>query len=357
MEPTTTPNPYRLKSNEPIAEASDVCSLKYPFRKLVLAGGGLRGMAYIGAFRSLSRLGVLQGVDEILGCSIGAVMALLVVLEYTETELHDFLLHFNYQDIKDINFMTVLEKWGVDSGEKIEQFLVLLIKHKTGLVEPTFAQLAGSEQTRINLIVNAVALDEYKVHFFSERDSPEMPVVKAVRASLSLPGVFSPVDYGNHIWVDGGLLNNMPIEYFANDPTCTSEEILGLRFPSSNKPPSYQGLENIQKYLISVWACVYSTMNNLRAQVHDEHTYNIITIPTADIGTFQFSIPRTKRLHLFHLGEIAVQEFINTYKAGREDLNGQTDQDENRTDQDDREDQEGQDQVDPVDPVDQEGQD
>lgn len=278
------------------------------YKKLVLAGGGLKGLAYVGAINALRKLRALDYIDEVVGCSIGAVFALLIILGYSDDELHDFLLHFHYDQLKDLDFFKIITEWGVESGSKIETFLIQLIKNKTGLDNPTFSELYNKVGS--SLIVNAVALDEFNLHYFGLRESPNMKVVKAIRASISVPGLFTPVKYNNHLFVDGGLLNNFPIDYF-KDKGILGSSILGLCFDQVVRPPGLKNLNGVNAYLSSIIGCI---LNRIERTGETERKIQylfgdnpmIISIPTGDITAFQATIDRTKRLYLYHHGEQAV---------------------------------------------------
>lgn len=276
-----------------------------PYKKLVFAGGGFRGLAYIGAVKALRQLNILQGIDEVLGCSIGGILALLIVLDYSDSELLDFLLHFNYDDLREMNFFKIIDTWGIESGSKIEKFLTVLIHRKTGLLNPTFAQL--SKKCSKKLIVNAVAVDSFKQCFFSATLTPDVKVVKAIRASISIPGFFSPVKLQGHILVDGALLDNFPLDFFREHRWMT----LGIKFNEKLLPCGQGSLVTVQQYFTSVFSCMYKRMQDLKGELLSESLYDIISIPTGTVSTLQSSLDRTTRLFLFHHGEQSVLNFFS----------------------------------------------
>jgi predicted acylesterase/phospholipase RssA len=272
------------------------------YKKLILAGGGLRGFAYIGAISALRKLDILDGFDEILGCSVGAVFALLIILNLTPEELHHHLLYFHYHQLKDVDFFRVLSDWGVESGTKIEQYLIELIERKTGLHNPTFSELFT--KIKIGLIVNAVAVDEYKLYYFSHKTSPHMKIVKAVKASMSVPGLFAPVHYDGHIFVDGGLLNNFPIDYFKDSDR---KSVLGICFNQEAKPPGLKNINSLNSYMSALMGCMVARISSLGEKDRKgKDKPQIISIETGDIAAFQATLDRTKRLYLYRKGEQAV---------------------------------------------------
>ena len=66
------------------------------YRRLVLSGGGIKAIAYVGVFDVFENYGLLNQIDSIIGCSSGAIMGLLYVVGYTPKELFQLLVYFLY---------------------------------------------------------------------------------------------------------------------------------------------------------------------------------------------------------------------------------------------------------------------
>lgn len=155
---------------------------------LVLGGGGARGFAHLGAIKALEELGV--PIDLIAGASIGAVMAIPKAQGY------------------DADTATRLAK---------ERFSSLL-----DYTLPIAALLSGRRITRsIEAHMGSWDIEDLWIPYFcvSTNLSTAEPFVhfrgdaaRAVRASVSIPGVLPPVPEGAHLLVDGGVLNNLPID-------------------------------------------------------------------------------------------------------------------------------------------------
>ena len=80
--------------------------MAYHFKNLVFEGGGVKGIAYVGALEVLEKEGILQNIERVAGTSAGAMVAVLVSLGYTANELKDILWKINFK-----NFMD--NSWGV----------------------------------------------------------------------------------------------------------------------------------------------------------------------------------------------------------------------------------------------------
>ena len=160
---------------------------------LALSGGGARGLAHIGVLKVLEREGV--PVDFLAGTSMGGVIAAGYAsglgAEYIEKEALRMGRLRNWIDLIDRS----LPRLGLFEGQKVQEYLA---RH---LGDETFDDLT------IPLALMAVDLETgEEVILRSGR------VVDAVRATISLPGVFAPFRLDGCLLVDGGVLNNLPAD-------------------------------------------------------------------------------------------------------------------------------------------------
>jgi len=156
---------------------------------LVLGGGGARGYAHIGVIRALQDAGVL--IDAVGGTSMGAIIAAHVALGTAPEEI--VRLH------KDLH----------SKHRPYREYTL-----------PVFSLLGGRRLDRVmKRYMNNVQIEDLWLPFFcvSTDISTAGRVVhrrgslwKAVRASLSIPGIFPPVIENEHLLVDGCLMNNLP---------------------------------------------------------------------------------------------------------------------------------------------------
>lgn len=154
---------------------------------LALGSGAARGFAHIGVIMELQDNYI--PIDFVSGSSIGAAIGGLfcaeVPFQYTSRLLETigikYLLDFS------------ISKKGFVLGNKIEEFLKLLIKVKT------------FEELKIPLSVVATDLRKGEGVIINSGD-----VVKAIRASIAIPGIFTPVNYNGRMLVDGGLVDRVP---------------------------------------------------------------------------------------------------------------------------------------------------
>lgn len=187
---------------------------------LALSGGGVRGIAHAGVLRALEENNIK--VDIIGGTSCGSLVASLYAMGYSPYYI--YVLFQKYaKEIVGINVSTFatglnsillnkkLKISGLSSGEAIEEIydelslqkgIKTIADIKMPIAIPAVDITEANEYTFTNKIPEKVKNKKFYIDNIS--------VGKAVRASSSLPVVFSPCDFGKHKFLDGGTLNNIP---------------------------------------------------------------------------------------------------------------------------------------------------
>ena len=207
-----------------VAPAPAVEALKRPKIGLVLSGGGVRGMAHIGVLRVLQELHV--PIDLVVGTSIGAVVGGAFASGRSIEELEDFVRSTDWQAI-----LADRPPRQALSFRRREEDLILPSRIELGLHRATGVSLPPSaagnsalefalerlvkpEQTeapisQLSLPFRAVATDLLSGDMLEMIDTP---LFLAMRASMAVPGVFTPVRINGRQVVDGGLVRNLPID-------------------------------------------------------------------------------------------------------------------------------------------------
>jgi NTE family protein len=190
---------------------------------LVLSGGGARGAAHVGVLKVLEEMRI--PIDAVAGTSMGAVVGGLYASGMSAIEIEALLGSVNWQDAlrdrpqrselgfrrkqDDRNFLVryalgvkkdgfVLPK-GLIEGQKLSQLL------RTATVP--VAEIQDFDRLPVPLRVVTTNLETGLPVIMRSGD-----LVTAMRASMSAPGVFTPVEANGQLLVDGGLVQNLPIE-------------------------------------------------------------------------------------------------------------------------------------------------
>jgi NTE family protein len=156
---------------------------------LALGGGGAKGFAHIGVLKALEENKI--PIDMISGTSIGAVVGALYCLGKTPEEIKEIAKNTSWKKLRDWS----IPRKGLIKGDKIENYLREIFDKKS------FADL------KIPLFVTSLDSSEFREVIFNKGD-----LAKAARASVSIPGIFVPVENNGNILVDAGILDNIPVE-------------------------------------------------------------------------------------------------------------------------------------------------
>ncbi|MHB1953144.1 MAG: patatin-like phospholipase family protein [Sulfobacillus sp.] len=268
---------------------------------LVFAGGGLRGLAYVGCLRVLEDHGIIPGVVKLVGTSFGAIVAMVVSLGFSADELYDFVVNFRYAHIQDIHLLGFWKNFGLDTGGRLNELLRAMCRRKTGNPDLTFRQLFEMKNKR--LVVAATCLNDCQVRYFSLEESPELSVASAVRMSASLPVLFAPVICDGMLYSDGGLLDNFPLSHGKPEST------LGFCFGGDDGAAE---ISDPIKCLQCVCACVFETLRRTRKIL--ERGYQVIEIDTGGISTLNLEPTAEQRQFLYQSGlRETSRHFANRY--------------------------------------------
>jgi NTE family protein len=188
-----------------------------------LSGGGARGVAHVGVLRTLEEMRI--PVDAIAGTSMGAVVGGLYASGLSAAEIDRVLSSVNWQDaFKDRPPRADL---GFRRKQDDRNFLV---RYALGVQDGEFLLPRGFVQgQKLSQILRSATLPVADVHDFDQLPIPfralatdlengesvvmnSGDLVTAMRASMSAPGVFNPVERDGRLLVDGGLMNNLPID-------------------------------------------------------------------------------------------------------------------------------------------------
>lgn len=192
---------------------------------LVLGGGGMKGLAHIGAWKALQEGGVQP--SAILGTSIGALIGAFIAAGVGWRELAEMARALRREHIVAINrralWLGGVREQGVLERER---FLSFLRRH---LPEQEYAKL------KLPLRLNATSLVSGKEIWFGSDARQDLPLAEAVYASCALPLYFPPQRAGDDYLVDGGVLNALPIDRARE---WGAERVIGVDVGADLLPPA-----------------------------------------------------------------------------------------------------------------------
>lgn len=244
---------------------------------LVLSGGGARGIAHIGVIEELEKQG--YEIFSISGTSIGALIGGVYALGKME-EFKNWLYTLDKAKVFNLIDFT-LSKQGLIKGDKV------LNKMKDFIPDSNIEDLKISY-----CAIAADILNKEEVVFTSGS------LYDAIRASIAIPTVITPVTVDGRILVDGGILNNIPI----NHAKRMKNDMLIVVDVNANIPvykPIIQKKENGEKQSIYLKK-IKDFYNQLRENNHINHT--------GKIGYFEL-VNRTISLMTYHMSQLSLERY------------------------------------------------
>ncbi|MEG2574582.1 MAG: patatin-like phospholipase family protein [Christensenella sp.] len=204
---------------------------------LALGGGSARGFAHIGVLRVLIKNKI--PINSIAGCSMGALIGGIYAAEANIDALENLAEVFDFKKYFDIT----LSSKGYVKGKKIQELIELMTKN------------ISIEQAKIPFCCIATHIEKAASERFTKG-----PIHEAVRASISIPGVFTPYVIDGNTYVDGGVIDRTAIgAAWEMKPEVVIAVDVGYRGEPLTVPKSLVGLVKTS-YSIMDW---YLAQRNL----------------------------------------------------------------------------------------------
>lgn len=269
-------------------------------KNLCFAGGGMKGICYIGIYKYLIEHNILKDVENISGTSIGSIISVLIILKYSVEELSIMVENLTKSLIEDIDIKNCLSSYSIDSGKKIGYIVKKIFTHKGFHKDITFIELY--RKTNIGLHLCSTCLNDYSRHIFNHIKTPDMKVVNACLYSINIPFLWSSDKINDNYYIDGCLSTNLPIEDFPKENT------LGF-FCKNDKTDT--SIENINDYFIKVMKCILHRANVLELKTYQQEGYNIIVIDIPPIENLDLGMSRDLKRALISRGYDCISKYFN----------------------------------------------
>ena len=333
--------------------------MDYPFKNLVFEGGGVKGIAYVGALSVLEEKGILQQIERVGGTSAGAINAVLLGLGYTREEMERILSGLDFRNFLDDSWGIardtdrLLTTFGWYRGDFFHQWIGKLIKDKAGTADATFRDLRDHGGFA-DMYFIGTNLSTGFGEVFSFEHTPRVRVADAVRISMSIPLFFASVENprGDR-YVDGGVLDNYPVKLFdrekylaENDkvahlrrpnyyerhnqelkqinpnasPYVYNKETLGFRLDSAREIAVFRdGAEpehhRIGDFFDFAWALIGTVLDSQSNQhLHSDDWQRTVYIDTLGVKTTDFSLTDERKRALVQSGIVFTQRYFEWWE-------------------------------------------
>lgn len=267
---------------------------------LVLSGGGIKGIAHLGALKILEQNKILDNIHTYSGASIGSLICCLLNMSYSVDELYTFFKEIDLKSlsINKFKFQNLINKYGFDNGKKIKHLIHSLFSNK-GYINPTFNDLYI--KTKKKLYVVGTCINDKCSVYFSVDTHPSMHIITALRMSMAVPIYFAPILYDGKYYLDGSCIDNYPIKMFSG----MLDKVIGIYLVSAyNK---YE-VSDIISFLVNTYRTLLNGIFMAYVELYKENT---IQINIKDIEALEFNISKRNIKKLYKLGTTAGMEYFN----------------------------------------------
>lgn len=267
---------------------------------VVLGGGGVKGLAHIGAWRALEESGV--EVSAVVGTSIGSLVGACLAGGMGWRDLEEVALASREEEIVEINDRSFLEN-GIREASifRGDRFLAYI---------RSLLPVLEFDRLELPLSINAVDLGSGRMEWFGSSGRTDVPLDLAVLASCALPLYYPPVEIGGRHYVDGGVLDALPFEYAS---TLGADLIIAIDVTAGGERDS---LETISQGMIAIHHRVFDIVGGTdrRRRLASWAGPPLIYVrPDLDgISTFDFS--RTR--YFLEEGHRATLEALREWEGG-----------------------------------------
>jgi len=205
---------------------------------LALGGGGAKGLSHIAFLKVLDGLGIKPAA--ISGTSIGALIGGLYAFGLSGGEIEKLFTDLGLLEMGRMLDISWRARSGLIKGEKLMSFMRRLVH--------------GRRIEELTIPLKIVATDFWKrVQVVLDRGD----LVEAVRASVSIPGIFEPVSLGDRILIDGGVVNPLPYDVIRRE----CDLLVAVDVSGQKTPPEAAGEKP------NVFECILSSFQILEAAV------------------------------------------------------------------------------------------
>ena len=245
---------------------------------IVLSGGGARGAAHIGVLKALNENGIYP--DVLSGVSAGSVVAALYCAGYTPDEILHLTHHSGFLKV----FKFQIFRTTMSEQSYLRDFLV------NHFSTNDFSCL----KVPLNVCISNISTGKFEI--VSEGNN----LVEVLLASCALPLLFNSVTINNNKYVDGGLLNNLPVEPLLK----TTRKIIGVNLCPHEVRCEIDGWRNvaIRCVQLAIWNTVQSRLCkcDIALEIEDSFKYGMFNLKKSE--------------DLFKIGYDTAMEAMDTIK-------------------------------------------
>jgi NTE family protein len=256
---------------------------------LVVGSGGMSFFSFLG---SAAYIG-FDKIEEVSGCSAGAILGLFICTGKTIDEIIEFCFETDLKELAKINMISLITKFGLISHEPIKKILVKFCGN------PTFKEL------KKKLHVTSFCVNRSETEYFSADNHPDMFVIDAVCMSMSIPFLFETITHNTFTYIDGATRESVPVMAFMDKEP---DKIIIIK--NEENKAHVSEIKNISQFIQSMVRVVIQNANSLSHKTGSK----TISINTGDTNVFDFSMSFEDKMKLYIHGYQTALTHLGSFK-------------------------------------------
>lgn len=274
---------------------------------LCFEGGGVRGLVYAGVKKALEEYSIES--SRYVGSSAGSIFAGLLACNADSKFLID--------KIKTTDFSYFMDGWGwklglayrslwkmgMYNGDYFLNWYGELLQELTGDKDISLEEIHTKFSN--DIIVTTTDLNSRKTCYISRKNHPGLPLRQAVRMSMSIPVFYVPVSFKGRVYVDGGYLDNYPIDYL--DIHYPKEEVLG--FVLKGDPENYK-IDSWNSFMTGLLESATAKIEEY--VIREDDITRTVAIPTGNVVCTDFNLSQDVIESLVISGYDTTKKFLES---------------------------------------------
>jgi len=286
-----------------------------PIKHLVLGGGGGGGFSIYGALRHLEKneFWKFNQIESIYATSVGSLVAAMILLCKDWDILDDYLTKRPWEKVITINPLDVINLWqnkGILNENTIKDILHPLLKAQDLSIDITLQELYQYSNIELHMYTTNLNAKYPEKIDLSYKTHGDLVLSTALTMSAAFPIIFAPICDSSYCYIDGGILNNFPLDdcILANP---NEKEILAIKITSLPANPMINNESTLVNYLYTLSDGMYRLVSSEDRQQSVTNLVNC-AIDINDFARWGEALKNiAARQELVDIGDKYAQQFLD----------------------------------------------
>jgi predicted acylesterase/phospholipase RssA len=274
------------------------------YDSIILSGGSIKGFCTLGALQYMQDNKIIDDtLTTFAGTSIGTIISFLLIIGYTPIEIVVYLCSNNVLETFKPNHITeIFTGEGFYNYSFIYEHCEKLTLAKIDYI-PTLKQL--KDKFNKHMIICTYNLTQKKKEYIDYTNYPDLSCLDATRMSSNLPFLFNDFIYNGDEYVDGGLIENLPLSLMESKLKDTKMIAINLQDECMNN----QDDDKISKTINKIFTIISIPIIG-DTTIRKKYEKSIINIKVENLKVYTFKLSHSRKLELFSQGYNTAKKFF-----------------------------------------------